>query len=260
MDKIYYPVQKSSADPRTTNLEFEVQEQTFLDMRESLNSFSLDIHGFESRLWPTQMDTSDFQDREKVESCYFDEAREILKTIDEGYDNVYFFDWRLRDASAPRNRSRLDMNDLTTWLLPSQNVHIDQSAASVLKRVQLHLPDDAENLLQGRVRVINIWRPIRGPVEDYPLALCDGTSVSDVDLIACDHVRRNFKGETIYPYYSPNQKWYYLSKQEKDEVLLIKMFDSDPSVKASMTFADFEENHLMHLFTIHAAHPMHFRE
>ena len=142
------------------------------------------------------------------------------------------------------------MNDLTTWLRPSPNVHIgeprvqspteaptdniaDQSPRAVLHRVLLHLPEQAMFLLQGRVRVINVWRPIEHPVEDYPLAVCDPSSVLADDLIECDHVRRKFKGANMYSHFSPGQKWYYMGEQRPEEALLIKMFDSDASAKTS---------------------------
>jgi len=102
----------------------------------------------------------------------------------------------------------------------------------VLHRILLHLPEQAEFLLQGRVRVINVWRPIEYPVHDYPLAVCDPRSVPDSDLVECDHVRRKFKGANMYAHYGPGHKWHYLGGQRPDEVLLLKMFDSDPSAEA----------------------------
>ena len=40
-----------------------------------------------------------------------------------------------------------------------------------MARVYHHLGDDAERLLKGRVRIINVWRPIRNPVAHKPLAV-----------------------------------------------------------------------------------------
>jgi len=124
------------------------------------------------------------------------------------------------------------MNDPTTWLRPSPNVHVDQSPRAVLHRIRLHLPDEADFLLRGRVRIVNVWRPIEDVVEDYPLAFCDSSSVPDGDLVECDHVRRRFKGANLYAYFGAAHKWYYLGEQRPDEVLLLKMFDSDKGVKA----------------------------
>lgn len=78
----------------------------------------------------------------------------------------------------------------------------------------------------------SVWRPIENVVEDYPLAFCDAASVPDGDLVECDHVRRRFKGANFYAYYNSAHKWYYLGEQHPDEVVLLKMFDSDEDVKA----------------------------
>jgi hypothetical protein len=40
--------------------------------------------------------------------------------------------------------------------------------------------DEAEMLLKRRFAIVNVWRPIRGPLRDAPLALCDAQSVVSV--------------------------------------------------------------------------------
>jgi hypothetical protein len=67
---------------------------------------------------------------------------------------------------------------------PATRVHVDQTVASGANRVREHLPDEAEALLKGRVQVINLWRPIRGPLRDSPLAMADGSTVAADDLVA----------------------------------------------------------------------------
>ena len=63
---------------------------------------------------------------------------------------------------------------------PVQRVHIDHTAKSGPQRVRDLLPDEADDLLKGRVQVINVWRPIRGPLQDAPLAVCDATTIDIV--------------------------------------------------------------------------------
>jgi len=46
--------------------------------------------------------------------------------------------------------------------------------------------DEAEELLKHRYAIINLWRPIRGPVLESPLTLCDAQSLSEEDLVASD--------------------------------------------------------------------------
>ena len=42
----------------------------------------------------------------------------------------------------------------------------------------------AEELLKRRFGIVNVWRPIRGPVQDSPLALYDARTFPDDDSIA----------------------------------------------------------------------------
>jgi hypothetical protein len=54
--------------------------------------------------------------------------------------------------------------------------------------------------------------------------------VDKSDLYECDVIRVRFIGGTVYVAYNKGQKWYYLSNQDPDEVLLLKMFDSQSNV------------------------------
>lgn len=77
------------------------------------------------------------------------------------------------------------------------------------------------------------WRPLADPVEDWPLAVCDGKSMPDEDLIECDQVRRKFRGATLYGLSSQKHRWHYLHRQQPHEVLLLKMFDSAVEVEVT---------------------------
>jgi hypothetical protein len=67
-------------------------------------------------------------------------------------------------------------------------------------------------------------------VSDYPLGICDGKTVDEFDFYECDVIRVRFIGGTVYVAHNEGQKWYYLSNQDPDEVLLLKMFDSQSDV------------------------------
>ena len=59
---------------------------------------------------------------------------------------------------------------------PVQRVHIDQSYKAGFDRVRHHLPEEADQLLQGRSQIINVWRPIK-PIFKDPLGVADARSV-----------------------------------------------------------------------------------
>src|SRR5215472_17421741 len=46
--------------------------------------------------------------------------------------------------------------------------------------------DEADELLKHRFAIINLWRPIRGPVLESPMTVCDAQSLAEEDLIASD--------------------------------------------------------------------------
>jgi hypothetical protein len=76
------------------------------------------------------------------------------------------------------------------------------------------------------------------------LALCDAQTFTDDDLIASDLVYPHVRGETLRVAYSMNDRWYYFSEQQRDEVLLIRMHDSAIDGRARLSFHTSCENPL----------------
>jgi hypothetical protein len=86
-----------------------------------------------------------------------------------------------------------------------QRVHIDQSYDAALSRVPYHLPEDADQLLQGRVQIINVWRPIRTVRRD-PLAVAEAKSVNDESLVVTELIYPTRRGETYAVKHDPNHQ------------------------------------------------------
>ncbi|KAM0211144.1 hypothetical protein ACHAQI_005442 [Fusarium lateritium] len=141
---------------------------------------------------------------------------------------------KLRKSVSQEEFSKRTVNleDGLDALLPAIHPHVDQSSLGAVKRVKTHLPDEADRLLKGRVRIINVWRPL-SRVKDWPLALCDSRTVKPDNLVTCDIVRRRRVGETYFGTYDPLQKWYYLSNQDANEVTLLKIYDSATTLSGS---------------------------
>jgi hypothetical protein len=94
------------------------------------------------------------------------------------------------------------------------------------QRVRDLMGDEAEALLKNRFAIINLWRPIRGPVLESPLALCDAQSLEEENPIAGDLKYPDRTGETYSITYNPNQRYYYFPRMQADETVLIRCFDS----------------------------------
>jgi hypothetical protein len=75
--------------------------------------------------------------------------------------------------------------------------------------------------------VRSVWRPLRGPVQDWPLALCDSRTVSAEDLHPGDLVYDDYVVEKVLIHYNQKQKWYYLSYQSPDEAWVFIQSDTD---------------------------------
>ena len=76
---------------------------------------------------------------------------------------------------------------------------------------------------------ISIWKPLRGPLNDWPLAVCDASVVDEKsDLEAADLLYPDLVAENYQVYYKSDYKWYYLSSHEPSELIIFKQSDSKP--------------------------------
>jgi len=157
----------------------------------------------------------EFVSDESIEKNYYPELEKLILEHVPGSTNVVFFDHTIRraDPKAPRN--------------PVTRVHIDQTAESAKERVKRHLGDEAEKLLEGRYRIINVWRPLNGPVLSFPLGFASSASVEGSDLIPIEHRYPDRTGQTAGVQYNAGQDWHYLSGMQNDERLLLECFDSE---------------------------------
>jgi hypothetical protein len=197
------------------------------DARGRETEFTIDRNGFTLRRAPTQV--RDFYSPEEVRAVYYPEVERLLREA-LGASRVVVFDHGVRNAGMEGHR------------VPSRRVHNDHTVNSAPRRVRDHLGEEADELLRHRFGVVNVWRPIRGPVLDSPLALCDARSFTDADLIASDLVYPHVRGETSSVEFKPEHRWYYFSEMQPDEVLLIRVHDSANDGRARLSFHTSFEN------------------
>ena len=146
---------------------------------------------------------------------------------------VFIFDHTIRRPETSASQGDDDKASPKTPPLrgPVQRVHIDQSYKAGPQRVQHHLPQDAERLLQGRYQIINAWRPIKTVRKD-PLGVVDATSVPEADLVPIQLIYPDRVGETFAVRPNEVHRWHYLGEQTPQEVMLIKCFDSKTDGRA----------------------------
>jgi hypothetical protein len=188
------------------------------DVRPVAAALSLEHEGFQLLNAPTRV--TDFDDEDAIRTRYYDEAISLLKE-QTGASRVVVFDHTIR-RRIPGTMDRVNGAPRQ----PVPRVHNDYTVKSGPQRVRDLLGAEAHELLKKRFAVINVWRPIRGPVYDAPLAVTDASSVSESDLVATDLIYPDRTGEIYYVKFNPDHKWFYAPAMGRDEVLLIKCYDS----------------------------------
>ncbi|KAI0012776.1 hypothetical protein F4779DRAFT_531752 [Xylariaceae sp. FL0662B] len=234
------PWAKVDADASSFKLAEHKRSVSNLRGRES--EFTTDNAGFAVYREPATEKA--FTDDAAVRGGYYGEVEALLTKRLTGVKKVVIFDHtvRRRTPNAPR--------------APVQQVHVDQSPRAAEARLRRHVPaDEAEELAMGRYQIINVWRPIESPANDFPLAVIDWRTTRPRDFVPVDllypkradsavdddprgkEVRPEesgwystegyeVRGETLAIAPSESHKLYYEKDMTPDEVLLLKCYDS----------------------------------
>jgi hypothetical protein len=193
--------------------------------RLAASELTLDRQGFAFLCHHSEV--SNFYDPNEVTRVYYPEVNRLLKSAT-GALQVHVFDHNVRCgpmAKRGENGARE----------PVKFAHNDYTLKSGPQRVRDLLPAEAERLLKHPFAEINVWRPIRGPVEESPLAVCDAISMNRQDFVATDLKYRDRTGEVYSLLFNPNHRWFYFPRMERDEILLLKCYDSAGDGRARFT-------------------------
>ncbi len=209
--------------------EDEAHSVAISDMREIADTLSVDREGFELLSHATAVE--DLYDDDAVAEAYFPEIEALLRRRF-GASRVAIFDATRRSDNGVGAQNPDGLRG------PATGIHVDYTEKSGPQRAKDVLgEEEVARLTKAGARIVqvNVWRPIRGPVERSPLALADATTVEPDDLIATDQVFPDRVGEIYYLAHDPAQRWYYAPRMTPDEVLLIKGWDSLADGRARFT-------------------------
>ncbi|MGH7933948.1 MAG: CmcJ/NvfI family oxidoreductase [Candidatus Binataceae bacterium] len=195
------------------------------DARAIASRLSLDREGFAYIREPSAV--TNFYNDDEVRAVYYPECERLLLHA-AGATRVVMFDHIVRNAA----RAKAGEKGIKQ---PATGVHNDYTGRSAPQRLRDFLPEEADALLTHRFAIINVWRPISGPVQDSPLAVCDAQSIRPQDFVASDLIYPHRRGETYAVTYNPNHHWYYVPAMQPDEALLLKCYDSVEDGRARMT-------------------------
>jgi hypothetical protein len=187
--------------------------------------FMLDREGFRFIRHDTKV--TDFHDQDELRRVYYPEMEALVKA-ESGATRVVVFDHTLRTADDDEREAR-KIREVV------QRVHNDYTEWSAQQRVRDLLPQEAEALLARRFAIVQVWRPIRYPVETFPLGICDARSVAPQDLVVSERRYPNRIGQTYAVTYNPDHRWYWFPLMRRDEALVFKVYDSLQDGRARWT-------------------------
>jgi len=202
--------------PRTNMLP-DIRSLPIYDMR-PMSGMSLDREGFALIDAPTE--AGDLYDEDELRRVYYPETERLVADATGG-KRVVVFDHTIR-------RRTPGVEDRTPGIprQPVTRAHGDYTEISGPQRVRDLMGDEAEELLKQRFAIVNLWRPIKGPLLDAPLALCHSGTIQKGDLVAQDLIYRDRVGEIYALFHNEAHRWFYAPVMIRDEALLLKCFDS----------------------------------
>src|SRR5215468_11196823 len=198
---------------------------TIRNGRRYAGEFTLERNGFGFVRHDTAV--GDFLEETDVRRTYYAEMEALVKA-ESGASRVVVFDHTLRTADDEERAAR-KIREVV------QRVHNDYTEWSGPQRVRDLLPDEAEALLKQRFAIIQVWRPIRHPIETFPLAICDARSVSFDDFVISERRYPNRVGQTYVVRYRPRHHWYWFPLMRREEALVFKVYDSLQDGRARFT-------------------------
>jgi hypothetical protein len=193
--------------------------------RPHAGEFALEREGFHFVRHDTKV--ADFYDEDEVRRVYYPEMEALVKA-ESGASRVVVFDHTLRTGDDALREQRKIRE-----VVP--RVHNDYTEWSAPQRVRDLLPDEAEALLKRRFAIVQVWRPIRLPVESFPLAMCDARTISTDDLVVSERRYQHRVGQTYAITFNPNHKWFWFPRMRREEAIVFKVFDSLKDGRARWT-------------------------
>lgn len=212
------------------NIKLERHTISIHDIRSRSKPLSFWQHGFQMLPFQSAMKYSDFDDDNIVKEIYLREAANNLRDF-LGAQKVQIFEHtvRKRHETFP-----ISTGEAYRWNQPTSIAHVDTTTPWAVDMAKRLNPDEKE-LGAHRLQCVNMWKPLKGPVRDWPLALCDPASM-DVNngMEPCDLVYPDYVVENRQLYWNERLDWWWCPDQQEGEAWIFLQSDTDPSTRPGM--------------------------
>ncbi len=223
---------------------YEPREVKVRNGRQALDRLTLDAVGF--TLTRHRSAVRDFFDADEVNRIYPGEVMEAVKQLT-GAQRVIPLGWMVRTSGDKELLSKQTIGYGKGGggvQPPASDVHVDMCtdrAQGLARRLY------GEHVPRGpgykRFVATSLWRTFSEPPQDWPLAICDGTSLDPEEgvpntMVVVDALPDQatmygpLAGEAEMPaasvfHFNPNHRWWYFPNMTRDECILLKFHDSD---------------------------------
>ena len=185
------------------------------DIRQSRESFSLDIQGFKPVIFNPEF--QEFSDDTAITTHLYPKVEELIMKELNALDIVIFdhtFRSSTRSDKTVHNRA------------PVKTVHNDYTVSSANRMFEIQTQEKPE--LKGKpYQIVNLWLPVLNEVEESPLAFIDLSTVDSKDFNKLKLIYPDRVGEISGISFNPEHKWFYQSRMKPGEAILFKVFDSN---------------------------------
>jgi len=223
---------------------------------------SLESNGFALVPQHTVLTKDDFyKGRGLIESVYYREMEQLIQqTL--GADKVFVFASQVRNTTKATELNPFEEKTPTLGRAEANWAPVQVSSYASKVHTDFTGSKSAEKFYRAagvpegvkvRYVLINAWRNISetNPIYNHPLALLDSKSITEGEMVRVneqlkhgarcqsrDGMSTNDCAEQyrLTPHRAREHQWFYYPHMRKDEVLLFKQFDSDPSRSSRFTF------------------------
>lgn len=219
-NSIRAPLQyRTPAGVKANLLRFEYRMTRLRDARRAKLTFDIETNGFTLASFRSQV--RDFTDEQVIKTVYYAETMDLVRELSAAA-RLHVFYHRISGGSQSAD----------TKQKPRGYVSCAHAATSPRDLLDIHLPDEADELLERRVAIFNVWKPIGAPNEIWSQVVCDAATVDPDDMISWwrDSI------EFYQLVQNRRQRWYYFPERVETEALVLKTCDTATDGRARYTF------------------------
>jgi len=210
-------------EPERSIIPFVDVECPVHDMRNAPTPACLSAEGFD--LVQHRSGVTDFTDAVQVEEIYLAEIEEMVRQAS-GAPRAFAL-------PRPVLRSSHHAAEATAMITegPAPMAHTDFTDISIRAAAKVALDRAGATSDMRHVALYTVWRSLRPPPQDRPLALCDMRTVATADLVRADAVGNpggiTFESEFYFVKANAQHRWCYYSAMTPDEALIFRQADTD---------------------------------